>query len=232
MPNVYTRQWFSTFLGRIDAAIVEREVAFLRRQLPAGARVLDLCCGPGRHAGPLSDAGYRIIGLDRDANALIDAARSAPRACFIRADMRQIPFAPASVDAVICMWQSFGHFDFAGNRGVLAELHRVLAPNGRLVFDLYHRSFHAARVGSRTIERDGERVHESRVMSAERLRVTLRYESSGSEESFDWELFTPASLSSLAAATGFGLRFACAEFDESTEAAAERARMQIILERL
>ena len=83
MPNVYTRQWFSTFLGRIDAAIVEREVAFLRRQLPAGARVLDLCCGPGRHAGPLSNAGYRIIGLDRDANALIDAARSAskPNSC-------------------------------------------------------------------------------------------------------------------------------------------------------
>jgi hypothetical protein len=42
MPNVYTRQWFATFLGRIDPTIVEREVAFLRRQLAPGAHVLDL----------------------------------------------------------------------------------------------------------------------------------------------------------------------------------------------
>jgi SAM-dependent methyltransferase len=232
MPNVYTRRWFSTFLGRIDATIVEREVAFLRRQLAPGAHVLDLCCGPGRHAGPLSDVGYRVTGLDRDAVALNDAARSAPRASFVRADMRCPPLASTSVDAVICMWQSFGHFDSAGNHGVLAELHRVLAPNGRLILDLYHRDFYGAHVGSRRIARDGESVHESRVMSSERLRVTLRYESSGSEESFDWQLFTPSSLSPLATAAGFELRFACAEFDESIEASAERARMQIILERL
>ncbi len=33
--------------------------------LQPGARILDLCCGQGRHAVPLARAGYRMIGLDR-----------------------------------------------------------------------------------------------------------------------------------------------------------------------
>jgi SAM-dependent methyltransferase len=232
MPNVYTRRWFSTFLGRIDATIVEREVAFLRRQLAPAAHVLDLCCGPGRHAGPLTDAGYRVTGLDRDANALVDATRSAPRASFVRADMRRTALASSSVDAVICMWQSFGHFDADGNRAVLAELHRVTAPNGTLILDLYNRDFHAAHSGGRTIERDGERIHESRAMNGDRLRVALRYERAGTGEEFEWQLYTPADLASLARSVGFRLRAACAEFDEGIVPTAERARMQIVFERM
>ena len=232
MPNVYTRRWFSTFLGRIDATIVEREVAFLRRQLASRAHVLDLCCGPGRHAAPLSNAGYRVTGLDRDATALTDAAHSAPRASFVRADMRSTPLASSSVDAVICMWQSFGHLDADGNRAVLAELHRVTAPNGTLVLDVYNRDFHAVHTGERTIERDGERIHESRAMNGDRLRVALRYESAAMGEEFEWQLYAPTDLVSAARSAGYRLRTACAEFDESIAPTAERARMQLVLDRI
>jgi len=232
-PNAYSGRWFSTFLGRIDAGIVEREVAFLRRQLDGtGTRVLDLCCGPGRHAAPLSDAGYHVIGLDRDVSALRDACSLAPAGRFVRGDMRQLPLASHSVDAAICMWQSFGHFDAAGNEGVLAELARVLVPNGCLVMDLYHRDFNVAHQCERVIERDGERVDESRTMRGDRLRVMLRYESSGEQESFEWQLFTPGALEAMAARVGLGRRLACAEFDEGTEVSAERARMQMVFQRL
>jgi SAM-dependent methyltransferase len=231
MPNVYTRQWFATFLGRIDPTIVEREVAFLRRQLAPGAHVLDLCCGPGRHAAPLSDAGYRVTGLDRDAAALHDAGRSAPRASFVRADMRRLPLAAAGVDAVICMWQSFGHFDADTNLAVLAELHRVTMPNGTLILDLYNRDHHAVHIGERTIDRDGERIHESRTMAGDRLRVALRYERAAIGEEFEWQLYTPADLVSVAGSVGFRLRTACADFDERVAPAAERPRMQIVFDR-
>jgi SAM-dependent methyltransferase len=232
-PNVYTRRWFSTFLGRIDLGVVEHEVAFLRRQLATGsAPVLDLCCGPGRHAATLSQAGYRVIGLDRDAAALGDAKAAAPGATFVRGDMRRVPLAAASVGAVICMWQSFGQFDAAGNQAVLGELARVLMPNGRLVLDLYHRDFHNAHVGERLIERDGERVHETRTALGDRLRVRLRYESSGTSEEFDWLLYTPASLEATGLAVGLRMRLVCAEFDERVRASGERARMQAVLEKL
>jgi SAM-dependent methyltransferase len=226
--NVYTRRWFSTFLGRIDAAIVDREIAFLRRHLAAGARVLDLCCGTGRHAAPLSDAGFRIVGLDRDASALRDARSWAPAADFVRADMRQLPLETGSVDAAICMWQSFGHLDTEGNEAILGGLARVLLPNGCLVMDLYHLDFHAAHQGERTIERDGERVFESRRMHGDRLRATLRYESSGESEEFEWQLFTPSAIGAMARRAGLEVRLVCAEFDEHVAASSERARMQLV----
>ena len=191
--------------------------------------MLDLCCGPGRHARPLSEAGYRVIGLDRDAPALGDASVVAPKAVFVRGDMRQLPLDAGSLDAAICMWQSFGQLDDAGNEGVLAELARVLAPNGSLVLDLYHRD--ATREGTRVIERAGEHVHESRIVRGDRLLVHLRYESSSEEESFEWELFTPATLGIVAARVGFELMLACAEFDETVSASAEHARMQVVMRR-
>ena len=67
-------------------------------------------------------------------------------------------------------------------------------------------------------------------MYDDRLRVTLRYESSATQESFDWELYTPATLESLAA--GFRLHLACAEFDENVAASPERGRMQLLLEKV
>jgi SAM-dependent methyltransferase len=32
--------------------------------LPANAQILDLCCGPGRHAVELAYRGYDVVGLD------------------------------------------------------------------------------------------------------------------------------------------------------------------------
>jgi SAM-dependent methyltransferase len=231
-PNVYTRRWFSTFLGRIDPAIVEREVAFLRRVIPvATSRILDLCCGPGRHAVPLAQYAYRVVGLDRDSAALRDAGAHAPTAAFVRADMLRIPLATASVDAVICMWQSFGHFDAAGNEASLAEMARVLRPGGCVILDLYHREYHSAHEGERLIERDGSRIHEQRSMRGDRLSVRLRYESGGLTEEFDWLLYTPTDLSTLAASLGLSVRLACADFDEHLPASEEKPRMQLVFRR-
>ena len=229
--NTYSRRWFETFLGRIDDAIVEREVAFLKRQLGHTRRILDLCCGPGRHAAPLSTTGLDVVGLDLDSVAIRDASARTPNARFVRGDMRRLPLRDQCVDAVICMWQSFGHFDGATNRAVLGEMARVVAENGRVILDLYHRDFHAARVGQRTIVRDGVHVSESRVMRRERLIVRLEYEGSRSEDVFEWQLYTPDELRELGESAGLSLRLACAEFDEAVAASAECARMQLVFQR-
>jgi SAM-dependent methyltransferase len=228
--NAYSRRWFDTFLGRIDPAIVEREVAFLRRHLPSpDARVLDLCCGPGRHAKPLSDAGYHVIGIDLDMPSLGTARATAPRAVFVRADMRRIPLGDKSVGAVICMWQSFGHFDARENGSVLAEMARVARTDGVVILDLYQREFYARNEGERDIVRDGARIHERRVMTDERLRVRLAYEPGGFAEEFEWQLYTPAEIAALAAPAGLRMLGSFADFDDAIASSRERARMQIVL---
>jgi len=225
--HTYSRQWFNAFLGTIDEAIVEREVAFIARQIGPATSVLDLCCGPGRHAAPLAERGYHMLGLDLDHAALRDARRRAPATSFVRGDMRRLPLASSSMDAVLCMWQSFGHFDAHTNAATLGEMARVLQPNGRLLLDVYHRDFHAARLGERTIERDGSRVHEHRSMSNGRLRAALTYEDA-SGDVFDWQLYVPDELAELGARSGLQLQRACAEFDEAVPASSAYSRMQLI----
>ena len=225
--HTYSGQWFTTFLGHIDETVVAREVAFIARQIGVAKSVLDLCCGPGRHAAPLAERGYRVLGLDLDDAALRDARNRAPSASFIRGDMRQLPLASGSMDAVLCMWQSFGHFDAESNAAVLAEMARVLRGNGRLVLDIYHRDFHATRLGERTFERAGMRVREHRSMSNGRLRAMLTYANGGADV-FDWQLYVPDELAELGARAGLMLKLVCAEFDEAVPASATRARMQLV----
>ena len=53
-------------------------------ELPAGARVLDLCCGWGRHAVRLAQRGYWVAGLDLSAYHL-RLAQAASSVCTARA---------------------------------------------------------------------------------------------------------------------------------------------------
>jgi SAM-dependent methyltransferase len=122
------------------------EVAYLQQTLasvisPAG-RVLDLACGQGRHAIPLAAQGYRLVGLDIQANLLQEAARQARAQdvplTLVRGDMRRLPFGPV-FDAVLCLFSAFGYFSDEENARVLAEIAGVLRPGGLLVLDVANR---------------------------------------------------------------------------------------------
>lgn len=239
-PNAYSRRWFTTFLGHIDETIVEREVAFLERQLPRDsyARVLDLCCGPGRHLAPLSARGYTVTGLDRDAAALATARGLTPvgkrSATLAGGDMTALPFGEGSFDAVICLWQSFGYLDADGNRDVLAGMRRVLRPAGQIVLDLYHHDFYAKREGRREMERGPTRVVETRRMHGTRLHVHLSYQARDTgevgEDDFDWLLYRPNELTELASKIGLATRLACTNFDELRPPSEDEPRMQLVLQ--
>src|ERR1700681_536519 len=68
-----------------QAACVVRELA-----LKPGERLLDLCCGTGRHARELRARGARVAGLDLDRASLLRAG--VPCA---RAEMRSLPLRSA-----------------------------------------------------------------------------------------------------------------------------------------
>ena len=120
-----------------DAAEAARQVALLAREgvLGPGRRLLDLCCGAGRHAPPARDLGARVVGLDLSAPLLREARRHL--GTLARGDMRRLPFADAAFDGVAQMFTAFGYFEEDDeNRRVLAEVARVLGPGGRYALDL------------------------------------------------------------------------------------------------
>lgn len=77
-------------------------------RVPTGGRILDLCCGSGRFAGYLGQAGYQVIGVDSSAALLTQAAEHAPRARLIRAHMSAFALAE-TFDATVCWYNSLNH---------------------------------------------------------------------------------------------------------------------------
>jgi SAM-dependent methyltransferase len=104
----------------------QRHVAAYRAaaELLGPGRVLDLGCGIG-HSYELL-APRETVGLDRDPAALAGQARET-----VAADMRSLPFPPASFASVLSV-HSIEHVPDA--RPVVAEVVRVLEPDGVAVF--------------------------------------------------------------------------------------------------
>lgn len=122
---------------RTDVRFIEEVL-----RLPVGSRLLDLCCGQGRHAILLAERGHRVVGLDLSEHLLDVARKHAERAGvsieFIHSDMRRIPF-ENEFDAVINMLTSFGYLEEGENFKVLQAVHRALRPGGRLLIEVMNR---------------------------------------------------------------------------------------------
>ena len=105
--------------------------------LPIESRILDVPCGWGRHTRLLVEAGYDVVGSDLSP-VLLAHADGCPTLC--GADLRSLPFAGGSFDAVINLFTSLGLFlDEADDLRALGEIRRVLRKGGRFLFETMHR---------------------------------------------------------------------------------------------
>lgn len=110
-----------------------------------GARVLDAGCGAGWYAQALAARGARVTAVDASPR-MLEHARSrlggAAEVCV--ADLGQpLPFADGAFDGIVSglALEHVRDWDAA-----FAELRRVLAPNGWLVFSAQHPAFTGARL--------------------------------------------------------------------------------------
>lgn len=116
------------------------EVEYAKKFVQPGDTVLDLGCGHGRVAIPLSKYGARVYGLDVSPE-LVNAARKQAKlenlsGEYIVGDMcAPLPYASELFDYVLCFWNTFFHvIDQNDQLSCLNEVYRVLKSTGFAVF--------------------------------------------------------------------------------------------------
>lgn len=106
-------------------------------QVPKESKILDLCCGMGRHSMALLEFGYRVTGVDLSSILLSEAKKNDKNSQveWILSDMRAVPL-EQSFDAIVNLFTSFGYFHSdQENQKVLHEIQRLLKPNGQFIID-------------------------------------------------------------------------------------------------
>ncbi|MBW3593666.1 MAG: class I SAM-dependent methyltransferase [Actinobacteria bacterium] len=99
-----------------------------RLAIGAGTDVLDLGAGTGKLARVLAETGARVVAVEPLAAMRAKLAELAPGVAALEGTAEEIPLEDSSVDAVVVA-QAFHWFRGAE---ALAEIHRVLRPDGGL----------------------------------------------------------------------------------------------------
>jgi ubiquinone/menaquinone biosynthesis C-methylase UbiE len=216
--------------GHRDEDDARRAVAFLERRCdPRGGRVLDLCCGAGRHGLEWLRRGRdNVVGFDLSQSLLSDARRACRdeglRFPLVRGDMRHLPFGDGAFDLVLNLFTSFGYFaSDSENERVVAEVARVVSPSGgRFVLDHINPAWMRRHLEpeTRRTTAGGLDVVETRHIDEERRRVVKRIAASEPGEApHEWiesvRFYDRGEIESMARRHGFGIEAAFGDYDGS-----------------
>src|SRR6516164_8037601 len=150
LPSDWWRTLFNSLYLETDGDVIENdrntadEVDLLIRSvgLERNDRILDLCCGQGRHSLELAHRGFpQVTGLDRS-RYLIRLARKRAKqrnlqVSFHEGDARRFRLGDAEFHCVCVLGNSFGYFErLEDDLAVLEAVKRALASGGSLVMDL------------------------------------------------------------------------------------------------
>jgi len=225
-----TAPWWSEAFGadyvdvypQRDLASARAEAAFLVEQGLHG-RVLDLCCGWGRHLVALADLGLDVAGLDWSAE-LLARLRSMPEAApvadrVVRGDARRVPFRDATLDGVVSLFSSFGYFGDEGDQELLHGIARILVPGGLAFLDVMNPAFvRAGLVLESRTERGGALLVERRSLAGTFVRKEVELQRAGVPARTwreDVRMYEPAELDDRVRGAGFQVEARWGGFDGS-----------------
>jgi len=149
LSKEWFRKWFSNkyylelYRHRDDKEAVDL-INLVQRTIPlkSGAKVLDVCCGAGRHSIELAKRGFDVTGFDLSKYLTGEAKKSVKKlkeknikVKFLNRDMRDFNF-KSSFDLVLNIFSSFGYFESdEENFKVFGNVKSSLKKKGYFIFD-------------------------------------------------------------------------------------------------
>jgi D-alanine-D-alanine ligase len=180
-------------------------------------RILDLCCGQGRHVLELAHRGFKnLTGVDRS-HYLIARAKRVFRqqglvATLREGDARKLRFPEDSFDIVYIGGNSFGYFEtIEDDMAVLREIRRLLKPQGELLIDFTDGDYLRENFEARSWEWIDKQYFVCRERSLSRSydrlisREVITHTSKGviADQFYAERLYNEAELRDLLASAGF-----------------------------
>jgi SAM-dependent methyltransferase len=171
-------------------AVAEEQIdKILRLTGVGGGKVLDLCCGPGRHAVALAKRGFAVTAVDRT-RFLLEHAR-------------------ATFDLIINFFTSFGYFvDPADDLRVLERVRENLKPGGSFILEMVSKE-RLARSFEATTSRElpnGDQLFERHEIVDDWTRVRNRWTlmRAGSMRTFEFthRIYSGQEMKDLLASAG------------------------------
>jgi D-alanine-D-alanine ligase len=219
------RKIFNAYYLKTDADVVDDDN--ITRQeidefvkilnLSPDDKILDLCCGQGRHSLELAQRGFQCVeGIDRS-HYLIQKARQTAKkdnleVKFREGDARKLPFTPDTFDVVLILGNSFGYFETINDDlRVLKEVFRVLKPWERVLIDVADGQFLRKNFQPRSWEWIDKNLFVCRERSLSLdgqsliSREVITHAEKGvlADQFYDERLYTQESLTELLKTAGF-----------------------------
>ena len=143
MQQPWFKNWFNTpyyhqlYFKRDEkeaAAFIDKLIDYLKPA--AGATMLDVACGKGRHSIHLSEKGFDVTGIDLSEDSINEALQSETDTLhFYRHDMR-LPFWVNYFNYAFNFFTSFGYFKTRREHdAAIRTIAQAIKPGGTFVMD-------------------------------------------------------------------------------------------------
>ena len=214
------------YYAECEASRAEVDFVVEKLGLQPGTRILDLCCGQGRHLLELTRRGYDVLGFDISAYMLDRlreiAGREGIRPNLVQGNMRDLIF-DSEFDAVINMRTSFGYLENEDeDQQALDGICRALKPGGRFLTDQINRDSLMRRYKEQFWARNsrGDIVIADSTFDVRTGRnivreICFRADGSRSETSHDIRLYTCREFEDKLIRAGMRIESVWGDFDSS-----------------
>lgn len=179
-------------------------------------RILDFCCGHGRHLIPLFLEGYKVDGLDFNIGFLDEIQKQIGSANVHFADGRFFKTTD-KYDAIINMENSIGYFSEKEDREILTSIYKNLRNSGVFLLHLLNRELLIKYFEEEIdfLDSNGDKVREIRSMDMQSSRVHIQqYRNHNQNSPFEISLrvYTAAEIINILQEIGFKINNVFGDF--------------------